>query len=95
MPVFGILFGFVLFAFTNVAPAHEIRPAIVTAEFNPDGTYVIKVKANAEVLLAGIGPEHEDTRDTPQAQRYETLRALSSEALVAEFRAFSEISEPS
>ena len=91
MPVFGILFGFVLFAFTNVAPAHEIRPAIVTAEFNPDGTYVIKVKANAEVLLAGIGPEHQDTRDTPLAQHYETLRALSPEALVAEFRAFSEI----
>ena len=91
MPFFGILLGLVLFAFTNVASAHEIRPAIVTAEFNPDGTYVIKVKANAEVLLAGIGPEHEDTLDTPQAQRYDTLRALSSEALVAEFRAFSGI----
>ncbi len=91
MRFYGIFLGFVLFVFTNAASAHEIRPAIVTAEFNPDGTYVIRIKANAEVLLAGIGPEHEDTRDTPQAQRYETLRALPSEVLVAEFRAFSKI----
>ena len=64
-------------------------PSDCDGRVQPDGTYVVKVKANAEVLLAGIGPEHEDTRDTPQAQRYATLRALSSEALVAEFRAFS------
>ena len=59
------------FAFTiaaNMANAHEIRPAIVTAEFSESGQYKIKVVANIEVLLAGIGPEHDDTRDAPEAR---------------------------
>ena len=90
MPLIGILFGFVVLIFASATSAHEIRPAIATAEFKPDGTYVIKVKANAEVLLAGIGPEHDDTRDTPQAQRYDALRALPPEALVNQFRAFGD-----
>ncbi|MEC8164533.1 MAG: hypothetical protein VX079_08220, partial [Pseudomonadota bacterium] len=72
-----------------MANAHEIRPAIVTAEFSESGQYKIKVVANIEVLLAGIGPEHDDTRDAPEARVYTELRALEANAIEERFRAFA------
>ena len=66
-----------------------IRPAIVTAEFSESGQYKIKVVENIEVLLAGIGPEHDDTQDAPEARVYTELRALEANAIEERFRAFA------
>ncbi len=71
------------------AGAHEIRPAIVTAEFHKSGEYAIEFSGNLEALLAGIGAQHDDTDDSPLAQAYNKLRLLSSEALTARIRAFA------
>ena len=58
-----------ILAFTvNIAAAHEIRPAIVTAVFAPEQRYEITVVANLEALLAGIGPVHADTNEFPKRQ---------------------------
>jgi len=73
----------------TAASAHEIRPAIVTAEFSESGRYQIQIVANIEVLLAGIGPEHDDTRDAPEARAYSELRTLEASALEARFRTFA------
>ena len=60
--------------------AHEIRPAIVTASVT-GSTYDIKIALNAEALLAGIGSEHKDTNEAPEAATYNSLRALTSQTL--------------
>jgi hydrogenase/urease accessory protein HupE len=70
------------------ASAHEIRPSIVTVNFGLDSRFEIKVKANVEVLLAGISPDHSDTENSPEAQLYDDLRALSPVDLEQKFRAF-------
>jgi HupE / UreJ protein len=62
------------------AAAHEIRPAIVSATFTPE-RYEIAIVANLEALLAGIGPAHQDSDDSPSAAQYNRLRALPAEAL--------------
>ena len=86
----ALLCGAVTFTVAaNMANAHEIRPAIVTAEFSESGQYKIKVVANIEVLLAGIDPEHDDTRDAPEARVYNELRALEANAIEERFRAFA------
>jgi hydrogenase/urease accessory protein HupE len=64
----------------GVAAAHEIRPAIVSATFTPE-RYEIAIVANLEALLAGIGPIHQDSDDSPSAAQYNQLRALSADAL--------------
>jgi len=58
------------------AAAHRMRPAIVTIAFNADLTHDILIQLNAEAMLAGIGPQHQDTDDAPNAKEYDALREL-------------------
>jgi hypothetical protein len=69
----------------QTADAHRLRPAIVTVTFSGDGTWSAALQLNLEALLAGIGPEHEDTSQAPQADVYNALRELPAQALRARF----------
>lgn len=73
------------------AEAHRLRPAIVTVTFggDGDGDYGAALQLNLEALLAGIGPEHEDTSQAPQAGVYDALRDLPAEALRGRFDEFA------
>ncbi|MEQ1800980.1 MAG: HupE/UreJ family protein [Gammaproteobacteria bacterium] len=72
---------------TGPAHAHRLRPAIVTVTFSGEGGYTAALQLNLEALLAGIGPEHEDTSQAPQADVYNALRELPPEAVRARFDA--------
>lgn len=74
--------------FAATVAAHEIRPAVVTVTFG-DHAYQIEIQANVEALLAGVSPKHADTKDSPNAQRYDELRALPPGELKARFAAFA------
>jgi hypothetical protein len=67
--------------------AHEIRPAVVTVTFEQD-RYRVDISANLEALLAGVSPRHQDTNESPQAQRYDALRQLPPPALRARLDEF-------
>lgn len=77
-----------LLALVPVAGAHEIRPAIADVSFADDGTYRVSLNVNLEAVLAGIGPAHTDTNESPNAQQYNRLRALPPPALEAEVRKY-------
>lgn len=81
-----LLLGGLLLAQT--AAAHRLRPAIVTVTFGGDGTWSAALQLNLEALLAGIGPEHEDTSQAPQAGAYNALRELPPETLRVQFDEF-------
>ena len=80
-------------AWAPAANAHEVLPAIADFHANDtksgEGRYQIEVRLNAEAILSGIGAEHEDTDDSPQAVTYNQLRLLEPEALKARFDAFA------
>ena len=82
-----LLLGGLLLAQT--ADAHRLRPAIVTVTFGGDGSWSAALQLNLEALLAGIGPEHEDTSQAPQAGAYNALRDLPPETLRVQFDAFA------
>ena len=87
----GLLCGLMIMAAACLsAQAHEIRPAVVTVTFAEAGRFDVEVKVNAEALLAGIGPQHSDTDDAPQAQRYNRLRALTPAQLARAFDEFGD-----
>ncbi len=67
------------------ARAHEVRPAVATVIFDESGTFELTVSLNLEALLAGIGPEHVDTAQSPTAGEYNRLRSLPPQGLRAEF----------
>lgn len=71
------------------AQAHEIRPTIVNADFSNPGAFRFDVSVNLEALIAGIGPQHQDTDDAPNAADYKNLRALPADALREKFTAFA------
>lgn len=57
--------------------AHQTKPTIVDIQFKKNATMLMHIQTNIEALVAGIGAEHKDTDDAPQAQRYKQLRELS------------------
>ena len=69
--------------------AHEMRPAIVDVILDEKGAVQVEAILNAEALVAGIGAEHDDTDDAPEAARYNALRALSPGDMAARLRAFA------
>jgi hydrogenase/urease accessory protein HupE len=71
--------------------AHRMRPTIVTITFHPDQTYDATIKLNMEAVLAGIGPQHEDTDDSPNALNYNELRELPPDGLRARIDAFTSV----
>ena len=74
----------------QIAEAHQLRPAIVNLEFTQNGSVKVHIQTNLESLIAGIDSNHDDTDDSPQAERYNQLRALSSQQLSSEFELVAE-----
>ena len=74
--------------FPGLLMAHEIRPAIATFAMQPNGDYSITISLNLEAILSGIGAEHEDTDDSPNAERYNNLRELPPNDLRSAFQPF-------
>jgi len=69
------------------AQAHELRPAV--ADLNVDGAQLsVEMRLNLEALIARIGPEHQDSEDSPNARAYNLLRALTPAALETELQSF-------
>jgi len=76
--------------------AHTIRPAVATAVISDSGVIDLQIRVNAEVILAGIGPEFTDTNESPEAAVYDRLRLLEPEALAQDVKLFSpRLVEPS
>ena len=69
----ALLFWAVMFS--GLAAAHQQTPAIVDIELLGNGAFTLAVRTNLEARMAGIGAQHADTDDSPQAQAYAKLRA--------------------
>ena len=65
--------------------AHEIRPGIVDFRASRDGKFELQIKFNMESWLAKIAPEHSNTADSPNAEKYDALRNMSAEDLLKLF----------
>ena len=76
-------------AISQVALAHEVRPTIFTLKFQADRSFTLTADTNLEALIAGIGAEHEDTDDAPNADVYNQLRALPAGELESRFKDFA------
>jgi len=70
------------------ALGHTIRPAVATIAVDDSGEIDIRIRANAEAMLARIGAEHADTNDSPNAGRYNELRLMEPAKLADQFEEF-------
>lgn len=74
--------------FAAATAAHEIRPAVVSVEFSAT-QYRVEITTNIEAMLAGVSPRHRDTTESPNAKRYDELRALAPAELKQQFEVFA------
>ena len=79
------LFGVLLGLLSLSAMAHEMRPAIATLHIESDGVFELTLETNLEAWMADVNPTLSDTNDSPNVEAYDRLRALSADALTAEF----------
>ncbi len=79
---------FNLLGLTLSLSAHEIRPSIIDIHFNENGEYKMSIKTNLEAMIAKIGAEHQDTNESKNADRYNTLRQMPYDVLIEEFSNF-------
>ena len=72
---------------SGLAQAHELTPAVADLSFGGD-KFELEIEMNLEAAMAKIGPEHDDSDDSPNKAQYEALRALEGDVLGARFEAF-------
>ncbi len=70
--------------------AHEIRPALVDLQLDRNNVYSLTLRLNLEAVMAEIGPQHSDTSESPNANRYNQLRGLPAEELQSVFEDYKE-----
>lgn len=80
--------GCTLILASNVASAHEVIPSIVDFQV-VDDKLEISLKASLEAFVAEVNlSDAVDINATPQAQRYDELRAFDAERLTKEFQSY-------
>jgi len=86
--IFKLVFGFFTVFVSSLCMAHEVRPAVVDLSITEQAQYRISIRLNLEAIIADIGPEHDDTSESVNADKYTALRALSRTALREVFDKF-------
>ena len=87
MPVrFILLFFCLLVTFTSSADV--VKPALTEISVHADGRVSIEVRASLEALLTGINGRYKNTKDAPNADRYDEFRVASSKQLASSFLEF-------
>ena len=71
-----------VFALITALPlaAHEIRPAIADL-FLENGAFRLEIRLNLEAVMAEIGSGAVNTQESPNAGKYDELRAMAPSAL--------------
>jgi hypothetical protein len=65
-----------------------LRPSIINIQIIDTARVTLDFRINAEAMIAGIGPQHVNTTDAPEAAQYDRLRKLSATQLEVEFDTF-------
>jgi|TARA_B110000285_G_C15111697_1_gene611515 hydrogenase/urease accessory protein HupE len=73
--------------------SHELKPAIANLELtsnNSIANFQLRIQLNLESIIAGIEPEHDNTNQSKNSEKYEELRRLSPEYLLKEYNKINE-----
>ena len=84
-----VLAIFFLFLSPNVI-ADTVKPALIEISANTEGHVEVEIRASIEALLTGINGRYKNTKESPNAKQYDTLRKLPEQKLLIEFQAFSD-----
>lgn len=73
--------------------SHELKPAIANLELTSNNSIInfqLRIQINLETVIAGIEPDHDNTSQSKNSERYEKLRRLSPKYLLKEYNKINE-----
>ena len=79
-----------IFSLVISIQADVVKPALTEISVNTDGSYQIEIRTSIEALLTGINGQFKNTKDSPNADHYDELRALKPEPLQQRFKLFED-----
>ena len=89
--LFAVVLMMMMAFLVKPATSHELSAAVMTVEFKDTPTRLSgEIEMNLEAFIVGIGPEHDDTDDSPEAALYKQYRDMSPAELTAAFDALSQ-----
>ncbi len=71
-----------------IAIADVVKPALIEVSAHKTGQVKLEIRASIEALLTGINASYKNTKDAPNAEAYDELRALQAEQLGQKFEQF-------
>ncbi len=77
-----------MFLISFSSKADIVKPALVEISVFTDGHYRVEIRASIEAMLTGINSQFKNTKDSPNSEKYDTLREMSSVQLLKSFQAF-------
>jgi hydrogenase/urease accessory protein HupE len=87
--LFIILLSLLLFSSSHKTRADVVKPALIEISTHTNGQVDIEIRASIEALLTGINGRYKNTKESPNADQYDTLRKGQSDDLNLKFNEFS------
>lgn len=78
----------IFFCLPTFGLADVVKPALIEINVNDAGQVDIEIRASIEALLTGINGRYKNTKQAPNADQYDALRVLQSDALLTRFNIF-------
>lgn len=84
-----ILIG-ILFLSSVIVSADVVKPALIEISVDEKGQVEIEIRTSIEALLTEINGRFTNTKDSPNADKYDVLRKMQSDQLLLEFKQFED-----
>jgi len=79
----------IFFSLCQFAFSHELKPAIANLELTSNSAgihYELKIQLNLESIISEVDPNHDNTDESKNSERYEQLRRYTPELLRQEYQ---------
>jgi len=86
--ILSLLLLFGLYCSPTVADV--VKPALIEISVYAEGKYSIEIRVSIEAILTGINAKYKNTKDAPNAEAYDELRALQGADLLLRFKPFED-----
>lgn len=73
---------------STITQADVVKPSLIEINVNTNETVSIEIRTSIEALLTGINSQYKNTKESPNADKYDVLRKLSSDDLQKHFIPF-------
>lgn len=76
--------------YSPITSADVVKPALIEISIYSKGQYRIEVRASIEAMMTGIDARFKNTKDSPNSDAYDKLRAMQPNELALAFNSFKD-----